>query len=250
MYRNCQKCGALMHGPSYPAWQNNCIRCEQDRIKDVQHAEELAKAKSQLVSSGPIVDSQSVAEIENEEIRAELAELRAKLAAATERAEKESREAGRLRDLNGKIQNELDVAQQAVETWAKRGDYWLQERQELIERAEKAERELSMVIDKIKYEGERDMHERQQLIARAEAAEAERDALRARVAELEALQTMYGLSLGELSKRHIARDARMRREGAAEWLTSLAEEDAFKRLEFMHVERLKSEAARLREGGE
>lgn len=71
----------------------------------------------------------------------ELTELRAKLAAATERAEKESREASRLRDLNWKIQNELDVAQQAVEAWVKRGDYWLQERQELIERAEKAERE-------------------------------------------------------------------------------------------------------------
>ena len=71
----------------------------------------------------------------------QLADLRAKLAAATERAEKESLEASRLRDLNGKIQNELDVAKQAVETWANRGDYWLQERQELIERTEKAEAE-------------------------------------------------------------------------------------------------------------
>jgi hypothetical protein len=71
-----------MYGPNYPAWQNNCNRCEAYRIKEIQHADELAKAKSQLVYSGPIVDSQSVAEIENEEIRAELAELRAKLAAA------------------------------------------------------------------------------------------------------------------------------------------------------------------------
>lgn len=84
MYRNCQKCSGLMYGPNYPAWQNNCNRCEMETVKDNAHAEEMAKAKSQPVSSGPIVDSQSVAEIENEEIRAELAELRAKLAAAEE----------------------------------------------------------------------------------------------------------------------------------------------------------------------
>jgi hypothetical protein len=76
MYRNCQKCGALMHGPSYPAWQNNCVRCEEDRIKDAQHAEGLAKAKKQPVNSGPIVDGNSVAEIENEELRAEISDLR------------------------------------------------------------------------------------------------------------------------------------------------------------------------------
>lgn len=92
----------------------------------------------------------------------------------------------------------------------------------------------------------------------------ELDALRARVAELEAELSQCRQAIGLLTTTTpevemngadpvamamkmvdslADRDARMRREGAAEWLTSLAEEDAFKRLEFMHVERLKSEAA-------
>lgn len=115
MYRNCQKCSGLMYGPNYPAWQNNCNRCEMETVKDNAHAEELAKAKSQPVSSGPIVDSQSVAEIENEEIRAELAELRAKLAEAEAHGEQYRKNWLSLQDLTG--EKCLDRARYAVKAW-------------------------------------------------------------------------------------------------------------------------------------
>jgi hypothetical protein len=75
-----------MYSPDYPSYQNDCKRCVRESEKEIEHAEELAKAKKQSEPEyfHPIVDGKYVAEIEVEELRGELADLRATISAATE----------------------------------------------------------------------------------------------------------------------------------------------------------------------
>lgn len=146
MYRNCRLCNGLMYGPDYEAWQNNCSRCQRELANDSQHASELAQARKQTSSGGPIIDSKSVAEIENEELREELTTLRGELVAAKERADRaESIANARVKQNEAQIRIHFDNTRE----WKDALETAERERDELLEGIESANSAARIYLEKI-----------------------------------------------------------------------------------------------------
>jgi len=103
-----------------------CLRAEVERLTDILIA--CCNASGGQAIKGVSVDF--------------LAHVPAEIAGRIERLarllENEKIESGRLRDLNGQKQNDLDVANHNLEAWAKRGEHWLTETERLTRERDEA----------------------------------------------------------------------------------------------------------------
>ena len=114
-----------------------CLRAEVERLTDILIA--CCNASGGQAIKGVSVDF--------------LAHVPAEIAGRIERLarllENEKIESGRLRDLNGQKQNDLDVANHNLEAWAKRGEHWLTETERLTRERDEVNKDSTHCLEQL-----------------------------------------------------------------------------------------------------